>query len=260
MIVDVHQHYVDGAHYTDYTDYPAQLIEAMDRRGWDWSCVSGVGAAYWNRGNEEVAAAVERYADRLIGLGHADLDRNTPGQIDELKRMGMRGLKVIATLKPYDDDAYLPFYGKAATNGLPILFHTGFLAPACDGERHDISSDRYRPITLDRIARLFPELPLIAAHMGTMLWFQEALAVMTQPNVYGDTSGGPGGAPPEFYRMPVNDGINWDKVVFGTDSLPNDGHITFESLTSLMESLVLPEGTRRNVLGETAARIFGLWD
>jgi len=83
---------------------------------------------------------------------------------------------------------------------------------------------------------------------------------MTQPNVYGDTSGGPGGAPPEFYRMPVNDGINWDKVVFGTDSLPNDGHITFESLTSLMESLVLPEGTRRNVLGETAARIFGLWD
>lgn len=258
MIVDVHHHYVDGSYYTEYTDFPAQLIEAMDRRGWDWTCLSGVGPRYHGCGNSEVARAVERFPDRIIGMGHLDPDRGRPGDVDELKRMGMRGLKVIGTLRRYDDDAYLPFYERAARERMPILFHTGFLGGSLAAGPRDESSDHYRPIMLDRIARLFPELPLIAAHMGTMVWFQEALAVMTHPNVYGDTSGGPGSMCADFYRMPLNDQINWDKALFGSDSLPNDAQIPFDSLNQLMAELGLSQGTRRGILGETAAKIFGL--
>ena len=114
MIVDVHQHYVDGSRYPGYEDYLARLIEAMDGNGCDRACLSGLGPRYWGAGNEEVARAVEQHPNRIVGMGHLDVDRQPPGQVDELKRMGMRGLKIIGTLKRYDDDAYLPFYERAA--------------------------------------------------------------------------------------------------------------------------------------------------
>ena len=258
MIVDVHHHYADGTTYTDYTDFPAQLVTAMDRYGCDKVCLNGLGPRYHNHGNDDVVAAVKRFPDRLVGIGHLDPDLDTPDRVDAFRDLGMRGLKIIRTLRRYDDDAYLPFYRRAEAAGLPILFHTGFLGGLQPGLSEDISSDRYRPITLDRIARLFPELTLIAAHMGTTIWFGEAIMVMQHPNVYGDPSGGPSGLPPEFYRLPPYSFLNWNKVVFGSDTLPNDSHIPFNNLKRLMESLKLPEETRTAVLGGTAARLFGL--
>jgi len=257
MIVDIHHHYVDPAHFTEYKDFPAELVAAMDRYGWDYVCLNGIGQAY-HKDNKDVARAVERFPNRLVGIGYLNVDLKKPGYVDELKRMGMRGLKVISTLKRYDDDAYLRFYERAARNNLPILFHTGFLGGEREERRRDESSDRYRPIMLDRIARLFPDLPLIGAHMGTIYWYHEALAVMCHANVYGDTSGGPSEMEPQFYRMPLNNRINWNKVMFGSDSLPNDGHIPFNNVKRLMRRLKLAAATQRRVLGETAARIFGL--
>lgn len=257
MIVDVHHHYALESHYPGYADFPADLIAAMDRHGWQWTCLNGLGPRYHNRGHADVLRAVARYPERLVGMGYLDPDTDKPGLVDEFRGQGLRGLKVIGTRRRYDDDAYLPFYERAAACRLPILFHTGFLG----GEARvpcDESSDRYRPITLDRIARLFPELPLIAAHLGTMTWFQEAVAVMCNPNVYGDTSGGPADTPAAFFRLPLNDRLNWDKMLFGSDSLPNDGHIPFSNLTKLMAELELPEATRRRVLGGNAAQLFGL--
>ncbi len=257
MIVDVHHHYSDGAYYTDYTDFPAQLAAAMDRYGWDKVCLNGLGARYHNLDNRAVLAAVARFPNKIVGIGHLDVDQDKPTQVDALRALGMRGLKIIRTLRRYDDDAYLPFYERAQAAGLPILFHTGFLGgDAKPGEPEDVSSDRYRPITLDRLARMFPDLTMIAAHMGTGIWFQEALAVMSHPNVYGDTSGGPSSLPPEFYRRIEYANLDWNKVVFGSDSLPNDGHIPFNNLKRLMKDLNLPAETQANVLGGTAARLF----
>ena len=258
VIVDVHHHHVDGKYYPGYEDFPAKLVAAMDRRGWTWTCLNGIGPRYHCLGNEDVVRTAERYPDRIVPIGFVDLDERPHTFIDDLKAMGMRGLKIIGTQKRYDHDDYLPFYERAAQHHLPILFHTGFLGGAVQPRPCDQSSDNYRPITLDRIARLFPELPLIAAHMGTMTWYHEAVAVMNHPNVYADTSGGPAAMEADFYRLPLNNRIDWRKVVFGTDSLPDDGHIPFGHLGRLMAELELDEATRRNILGETAARIFGL--
>jgi predicted TIM-barrel fold metal-dependent hydrolase len=258
MIVDVHHHYALESQYPEYTDLPADLVAAMDRRGWQWTCLNGLGPRFHNHDNAAVLKAVARFPDRLVGLGYLDPDRDPPEQVDKLADQGMRGLKVIGTLRRYDDESYLPFYARAAARGLPILFHTGFLGGEPTAGPEDVSSDRYRPITLDRIARLFPSLALIAAHLGTMTWFHEALAVMQHPNVYGDTSGGVCDIEPEFYRLPLNNRIRWEKLLFGTDSLPNDGHIPFEHTTRLLGELGVDAATRRLVLGETAARLFRL--
>jgi uncharacterized protein len=258
MIVDVHHHYALETVYPAYKDFPAELVDAMDRNGVDWTCLNGLGPDYHNRRNADVRRAMERFPDRILGVGYLDVDRMKPRQVDEFKRWGMRGLKVIGTLRRYDDDRYLPFYERAEACGMPILFHTGFLGGVRPKGRADESSDRYRPIMLDRIARLFTSLPLIAAHMGTMTWYQETLAVMCHDNVYADSSGGVSHVDPAFFRLPLNDRINWNKVVFGSDSLPNDVHIPLGGQRRLMKALRLDAATQRNVLGETAARVFGL--
>ena len=99
MIIDVHHHYADGAYYREYTDFPAQLVDAMDRNGWDWVCLNGLGARYHNLGNAAVVTAMSRFPNRIIGVGHLDVDRDGPEQVDALRDMGMRGLKIIGTLK-----------------------------------------------------------------------------------------------------------------------------------------------------------------
>lgn len=259
LIIDVHHHYSDVQRYPAYApDFPARLIQAMDRNGWAWTLLNGLGEKWHNRGNCEVFQAVARYPDRLAAIGYVDVDRDPPARVDELKQQGARGLKIIGTLLRYDHDTYLPFYERAAAHALPILFHTGFLGGDLAAMPRDESSDRYRPMTLDRIARLFPELPLIAAHLGTLTWYQEALAVMNHPNVYGDTSGGPGDAPATFYRLPLNDRIPWDKMLFGTDSLPDDGPIPFQNLSRLLDELAIPTETKQLIFGGNAARIFQL--
>ena len=262
MIIDVHNHYSDGDYYTEYTDYPAQLIRAMDRNGWDKVCVNGLGKRWLNLSNSDTAKAIKQFPSRLIGMGFLEMDSVLPDQVERLRDMGMRGLKILGTLKRYDDDAYLPFYERAQAEAMPILFHTGILSgEALKGAAvpKDISSDRYRPITLDRIARLFPDLNIIAAHMGTELWFNEAVLMMnTHRNVYGDTSGGPWGKPAAYYRNPYHQPLNWNKVVFGSDCLPNDGHIPFNQLKVLMNDLNLSPEIQAGVLGGHAAEMFGI--
>lgn len=260
MIIDVHHHLSDGRHYPGYEDFPARLVAAMDRRGWTATCLSGVGPRYHNLGNAEVAAAMARFPSRIIGLGHLDPDRpDAVAEVDALHRLGMRGLKIIGTRRRYDDDAYLPAYARAQALGLPILFHTGFLGgtAAADGPE-DISSDRYRPITLDRVARLFPRLTIIAAHLGGSMWLAEAIAVMGHGNVYADASGGAADLPASYYRQPQFAGLDWDKVLFGSDSLPDDGHIPYDRLSRLASDLGLPPATVTGIFGGTAARLFGV--
>jgi len=124
----------------------------------------------------------------------------------------------------------------------------------------DESSDNYRPITLDRIARLFPNNALIAAHMGTLHWFHEILAVTRHACVYADTSASAVGVDPAFYQLPLHNTFRWEKALFGTDSLPDDGHVPVERLTRLMDALAIPAATRAKIWGGTAARLFRVQD
>jgi len=260
MIIDAHHHYADESYYTDYHDYAADLVRAMDRYGWDWVCLNAYKvpdlAPEFSNDNRLVAEAVERYPRRIIGIGWIDMDKQTPAMIKHLHDMGMRGLKIIATLKRYDDDAYLPFYEEAAALSMPILFHTGQLGGTTLLKPMDVSSDRYRPITLDRLARLFPGLVIIGAHLG-LPWFEETLGMMDiHPNLYFDLTGRCSELSPEYYTLPRYSVIRWERLLFGSDSLANDGHIAFTQIKHLMNALAVDPQTQQKVLGETAAKIY----
>jgi uncharacterized protein len=119
-----------------------------------------------------------------------NIDPRTPNVISDLDRlvqeMGGKGIKlgpIYQGFKP-DDEAYFPVYEKIQALHLPILWHQGTSFDARFGPLEWAS-----PVQLDKIARAFPELKMIIAHLG-FPWVREVIALINkQPNVYADVSG-----------------------------------------------------------------------
>jgi predicted TIM-barrel fold metal-dependent hydrolase len=115
-------------------------------------------------------------------------------------------------------------------------------------------SEPGRPIPyLDRVALDFPELRIVARHIGYP-WTDEMIAVAWKhEHVYIDTSAwAPRYYPPALLRYLRTYGQ--DKVMFGTTfpQMPLERCVT-EAL-----ALELPDGARDKFLSETARRVFAL--
>jgi predicted TIM-barrel fold metal-dependent hydrolase len=185
--------------------------------------------------------------------------------------MGFHGIKVIRPTVDYDDDCAMPVYERCALLNMPVLFHLGIVAASRVGDPlRDVSIDRMRPAHLDRIARKFPTLSLIGAHLGNP-WYDEAGEVARMhPNVYFDLTGSTmKKKSPEFLSEvfwwakneqygKMGDKHPYEKIVFGTDvsldlmeDVLNDYRAFFHHVNMSFEH-------RQMIMGGTAAKIFGL--
>ena len=115
-----------------------------------------------------VKAFITANPNRLYGLGQMSLDSTNAIQlVDDFHNAGFRGLgELTGPEASYDDPRYWPIYERAEKYGMIILFHTGIVNRRNFAEPMNISSDRMRIMTLDLIARRFPKLTIIAAHLG----------------------------------------------------------------------------------------------
>jgi len=225
--------------------------------------------------NADVAERIARYPDLIVGLGYLDFglgSQDTPDQVDRLREQGFAGLKVISPSAPLNDDRYFPFYERAQALGMPILFHTGFVGIVKDGSdgRYGVDSAAMRPIGLDRIARVFPALRMVAAHLGYP-WYEEAVCMLNaHPNVYGDISGGSGKRPHEqkllrFLRPfpganladeTEHPALVWfRKLCFGTDN--PEPSVWVPVAQRILDVLQIPEETRERFWWRNAAGLFG---
>jgi len=130
-------------------------------------------------------------AHRIIGSGDIKLDDpRALEQIDRFHAAGFRGLgEFTSPLKNYDDRSYWPIYERAEQYGMIVLFHTGIVMRPDPSIPADISVDRMRITTLDGIARRFPKLTVIGAHMGNPDYAWAAEIGRWNPNLYFDLSG-----------------------------------------------------------------------
>ena len=137
--------------------------------------------------NDEVASFVAAAPQRLHGVASVDL-RRPVAAVRELRRavgeLGFRGLRLLPWLweLPPDDRRYYPLYAECVELGVPFCLqvgHAGPLRPSAPG----------RPIPhLDHIALDFPELVIVAGHIGYP-WIDETIALATKyENVHIDTS------------------------------------------------------------------------
>lgn len=203
--------------------------------------------------NDEVAAFVDEYPDRLVGVGSVDISEPMAA-VTEIRRcineLGFKGIRVLPWLweAPPTDRLFYPVYTACCDLGVPFctqIGHTGPLMPSEVG----------RPIYLDRVALDFPELTIVAGHIGYP-WTDEAIAVATKhTNVYIDTSAYTVSRyPPQIVQYIRTNGKK--KVLFGS----NYPMITPEKALRGLETLDLTREVQELFLAGNAIRVFSLSD
>lgn len=202
--------------------------------------------------NDEVADFVSRFPDRLRGIASVDLSRPMDA-VRELRRctrqLGFVGVRIVPWLwgLPPDDRRYYPVYAECVELGVPFCLqvgHTGPLASSAPG----------RPIPyLENVALEFPELRIVAGHIGHP-WTQEMISVLAKcENVFVDTSAYvPARFPREFTEYLRERGRG--RVMFGT----NYPMLAHQRCMEGIDGLGLDADARAAFLHGTARKVFGL--
>ncbi len=228
-------------------------IAAMDEGG----VKIGLVAAWWGPhgaliDNDEVAAFVRENPGRLVGLASADLNRPMEA-VRELRRcvreLGFRGLRIVPWLwqLPPDDRRYYPLYAECIELDVPFCLQVGHTGPL-------MSSEPGRPIPyLENVALDFPELRIVAGHIGAP-WTQEIISLATKfPNLYIDTSAYKASRFPSDF-VDYMRGRGSKKVMFGT----NYPMLTPSECLAGLASLGLSEDATERYLHGNACKVFKL--
>jgi len=241
-------------HRESIPDVPlSATIETMNAGG----VAVGLVAAWWGPqgaliDNDEVASFVREHPDRLVGVASVDLARPMDA-VRELRRcvreLGFRGLRIVPWLwgLPPDDRRYYPLYAECIELDVPFCLQVGHTGPLR-------SSETGRPIPyLENVALEFPELRIVAGHIGAP-WTQEIISLATKfPNLHVDTSAYKATRYPvdfaEFMR-----GRGAEKVMFGT----NYPMLTASACLQGIESLGLSDEAKIAFLSGNARRVFKL--
>ncbi len=213
--------------------------------------------------DEYVAGYVSQHPGRLFGFASVDPhDPDAPRKLERsVREFGLVGLKLAPIYQNFypDDKRYFPIYRKADELGIPILWHQGtsFVSKGF--------LDASRPAMLDPIARAFPELKMIVAHLGHP-WHAECVSLIRKNhNVYADMSAlAP--RPWQFYNAMMNVaeyGVP-HKVLFGTDFpffTVEETLRAFRGVNALTEGTALPrvpEEIVESIIARDAAEVLGL--
>jgi hypothetical protein len=233
---------------------PLELtIAAMDAAGVERGLIA---AWYGPEGpmitNDEVAAFVAQYPERLVGVASVDL-RRPVAAVRELRRavreLGMRALRIVPWLwgLPPNDRRYYPLYAECVELGIPFCTQVGHTGPLR-------TSETGRPIPyIDDVALEFPDLVIVGGHIGYP-WTNEMIALATKyPNVYIDTSAYTAKRfPPELVAYMRGHGRR--KVMFAT----NYPMITAARALEGLDGLELDAEATEMYLSGNARRVFGL--
>jgi len=232
-------------------------------------CVLALAKESHSYDNDMLLGAMKKYPDLIAGHGFvkSTYPYDTAKKIEQFKDQGFVGLKFTKPDAPYSDERFFPIYEKAEELGMPIVFHTGMVDINVSKNTY---TDWMRPITLDRIARAFPDLKLIGGHIGDP-YFDESFKVIKRfPNVYLTPCGARGS---NFHiskckkALAPFPGANWDnpdentalvffkKFCFATDTatIPH----WFKQSVDLMDYLHIGEETRQLYWWKNAADIYG---
>jgi predicted TIM-barrel fold metal-dependent hydrolase len=236
-----------------------ELLNAMDEHQVDKAVVFGFP---WKNSdtvkmhNDYIIAMVEKYPDRLIGLGCINPASKDAG--DEAQRCLETGLRGIGELAFYQSGLDAKVFGSLAPimqlcleRELPVLIHTnepvGHIYPG------------KTPMALTQIYQFikrFQKNTIVLAHWGGGLFFFHLLKKEVKEylkNIYFDTAASPFLYDPEIYPIAVQL-VGSDKILFGSDYplLPPQRYF------KEMAEAGLPDTQIKKICGMNAARLLGL--
>lgn len=208
---------------------PATLIKAMDKYGVDIACLLPESmmdtTGYTSRwvSNGDMAKVVESNPDRFMyqpnisPIKHKGV-KNTIWELEYWVKE--KGAKIFKFYPPEDtyinDKALWPFYKKAEELNIVLDIHTGFCWCPPGKSKYAL------PIYLDDVARDFPDLKLVAFHMGYPYCDDLNMVAMGHPNIYPCLSllvPWAISAPRKFAKI-IGEALRFvgpDRIIWGTD-------------------------------------------
>ncbi len=188
-------------------------------------------------------------SDCLVPFGSVHPDsENALQELERLKEAGIKGVKLHPDYQDFfvDDDKMLPIYEKIASLGLITVFHAGV----------DIGFANVVHCTPERLLRVldsFGDAPVIAAHWGGYMLYNDVMNYLVGTKVYLDTSFSYSKYPPDYARNIIKE-HSADKILFGTDmpwSSPKDE-------LQFIDSLDIEETDKQKILFDNAESLLGL--
>ena len=192
--------------------------------------------------NEYVADYVAQHPEKLIGFASVDPnDADAPAELRAaVTDLGLKGLKLGPVYQRFDPvcDRAFAVYEVAQELGLPVVWHQGTTFV------RDAPLALARPIMLDDVARNFPRLKVVIAHLGHP-WIEEAMATIRKhPTLFADVSALET-RPWQYYNgliAALEYGVA-DKLLFGSDypfSTAEKAAAGLRSINSLTSGTGLP--------------------
>jgi predicted TIM-barrel fold metal-dependent hydrolase len=225
--------YLAGAEYS-----VERMLAAMDAAGVDQAVACSLGQAI---DNGYIRSVQQRWPDRIIGFGQVNPRLEDPaGEVGRCAASGLRGIKLHPTMHGYhfcDHGLLDPVLAACAQHRLVVLVNA-LDDPFC------------APLSIEEIARPFPAVPVLLAHMGTIWNLMEAILVAGRtPNLYLETSGTQLLDVRTAYRQ-----LGPDKVVMGTDWPGSD----FDLERAKIARAVPDPAHRAQIEGANLAALLGL--
>jgi predicted TIM-barrel fold metal-dependent hydrolase len=229
-------------------------LERMDRAGID-KTLTWLKPDYEGEGIEGhlryVYDATQAYPEKILGFGWAD---PTVG-VDHAKRMvklcteeyGFYGVKLNGAQNFYyidDETLALPVIEEIAKTGKMLAFHIG-----------PDAYERTHPLRAQKIAKMYPEMPILMVHMGMTDWDMNRAVVEVAeecPNLF--LIGSATDAKAVMYAI---EHLGADRVCFGTDAPFRRPHVVRAWYDALLKYEVDLQDAER-VMGGNITRLFGL--
>ncbi len=272
---------------------PAQRVEEMDETGIDVQIVSvTTPQVYFLSGqpavdlakvcNDYLAEMVQQYPTRFRALASVPLTADSAAAVEEFERclddLNMVGAIIGANIdgRPIDDPAFAPFYETLNARKSTMLIHP--MVPAGIEVMNQYALAPLVGFMMDTtlaVARLifsgffdkYPDVNVIVGHLGATAPYLAGrldIGYRSYPDCKGIDR-----PPSEYLKQMYLDTVSFhipalhcavetvgaDRIVFGSDYPHVIGDVA--GATKVIEEAVSPDAVS-GILGDTAARIFGL--
>jgi predicted TIM-barrel fold metal-dependent hydrolase len=231
-----------------------ELVRRMDRAGVD-RALTWLRPPYMREiaeSNAYVYEATQHHPDRILGFGWADPHLGVERSRDDVKRCiydyGFYGVKLNGAQNSYyidDPKLSLPLVEEIAKTGKLLAFHVG--------------TDAYEtthPFRVAKVARMFPELQILMAHMGGVAHHDlsnAAIEVAQEcPNLFLIGSAVRARAILKAIKV-----LGASRVCYGSDTPFELMHVEVAKYEALLEDEVTLE-EKQQVMGGNIARLMDL--
>ena len=259
---------------------PENILRAMDKYGVDVACIlpesmmdtTGYSSRWCT--NADAWKVVQEHPDRFIINPNLSpiKKRGVQNAIWEMEYWVEKGAKIFKYYSPEDtylnDPELWPFYKRAEELGIVLCLHAGFswVPPG--------KSKYCYPTQIDDIARDFPNLKIVAFHMGYPYTDAMNMVALGHPNVYLCLSllvPWALTAPYKFAHI-LGEAIRFvgpDRIIWGTDSAGYGAQIGAaamgladfqipEELQWKYGYLPLSDEDKRKIFGENLGKLLGI--